>query len=258
VCGFNALSTVTFKVNGHDAGTAQADSNGCVQVVVSFYRGKVSVNANAPIKVHAGLNFLIVEGHKTSGGVTQVVGLKLPFSTPPPGHRVCPAQRPQPTVPTSLQTPPPTGGAPTSIPGRLTTTTFPVRTTIHGYYPTTLAKALETPLEISPNKVILESSLLAAVLAAVLSAGALGAIWSAGEGEAGAAAVGAGAGAAAGAGEGETPGEPGGSGAPPPPPPPGPAAPAGGGAAAAPPGAQEPSAFQRTAPDGPPQGGGGA
>ena len=71
----------------------------------------------------------------------------------------------------------------TATPTTLSGHGSPEFTTSTRYYPTTLAKAIETPLEISPNKVILESSLLAAVLAAVLSAGALGSIWAAEGGE---------------------------------------------------------------------------
>jgi hypothetical protein len=44
---------------------------------------------------------------------------------------------------------------------------------------------IETPFVISPNRVIEATSLLAAVLAAVMSAGALGAMWSSGGAAAG-------------------------------------------------------------------------
>jgi hypothetical protein len=260
VCGFNAQSAVTFQVNGHYAGSGTADANGCVLVIVQFFHGHVQVNGNAPIRVRPGVNYLIVEGHKTTGGTTQVVGLRLPFATPPPGRTSCPKTKP--TPPTSIVTVP-TSGPPTSIGPRPTVTTFPVLTTIHGFYPTTLAKVIETPLMISPNKVIVESGLLSGVLAAVLSAGALGVIWSAGEGtEAGASAAGAAAGgAAAGGAAGASGGQP--PPTPPPPMPPPPTPPAAGPTGAAPGGtppppsaeASGPSAFQRTYPEAP---GGGA
>ena len=178
VCGFDALSSVSFIVNHHAAGTSVADSNGCVLVVVTFLKGEVSISGNAAVPVKAGLNFLVVQGYKTTNGIRQLVGLRLPFSTPAEGHNSCNLK---PSPPVSTTTAPPSSGSTTTIPGPPTTTTFPVVTTSHPYYPTTLAKAIETPLRISPNKVILESSLLAAVLAAALSAGALGAIWAAGE-----------------------------------------------------------------------------
>jgi hypothetical protein len=167
VCGFNPLSTITFLVNGHAAGTAEATSNGCVLIVVSFLSGdEVQINANAPVKVKPGVNVLKVLGVKTSSKGTGVVGLKLSFRTPSIGTALCvTTPTTQPSIPASI------------LPSSVATTSFPRETTIHGYYPTTLAKVLETPLVISPNKVILESSLLAGVLAAALSAGALGAMW---------------------------------------------------------------------------------
>jgi len=179
VCGFDALSTVTFKVDGHFAGTYTADSNGCVLVVVTFLHGEVSVNGNAPVHVHPGLNYLIVEGTKTTKGVKLTVGLRLPFTTPREGTNSCSSSGPPPTAPTTSFPPP---SSTSTFPGRPTIPTFPVVTTAHGYVPTTLAWVIKTPLQDSPNKVVLEASLIAAVLAAVLGAGALGAIWSSGEG----------------------------------------------------------------------------
>ncbi len=208
VCGFNVLTKVTFKVDGRNAGSAEADSNGCVLVVVTFLAGKVSVNGNAPVPVHAGRNFLIVEGFKlTSHDVEQRVGLRLPFVIPN-GTSVKCATTPPTVPPVTQPTTQPTTGP--SSQGS-TTTLFPRRppglmiyTTTTRFYPTTLAKVFETPLALSPNKVILESSLLAAVLAAVLSAGALGSIWASGEdGPVGGAAGGTDGGDPPGGGEGD-------------------------------------------------------
>lgn len=189
VCGFNPLTTVKFLVDGHLAGTATSDSNGCVLVVISFLPGEVQIDANAPVHVRHGQNFVTIVGHKTVTGGTVKVGLRLPFSTPISNNNACVVS---PTGPTG----PPTSGTVT----RPTSSTFAVRTTIHGFTPTTLAKVIETPLVISPNRVIMETSLLAAVLAAVLSAGALGAMWSSGGSAPAGAAGGAGAGTPAGAG----------------------------------------------------------
>jgi hypothetical protein len=167
VCGFNPLTTVKFLVDGRGAGAAQSDSNGCVLVVITFLAGEVQIDNNAPVPVRHGQNFVTIVGHKSeSAGLTKV-GLRLPFSTPVGDNNQCAAT--------------PSGpGSGTSFPTRPTSSTFPIETTAHGFYPTTLAKAIETPLIISPNRVILVTSLLAAVLAAMLSAGALGAMWSAG------------------------------------------------------------------------------
>jgi hypothetical protein len=162
VCGFNPLTTITFKVDGRNAGTSEAGSSGCVLVVVTFLAGEVQVDGNAPVPVKPGTNYLIVEGEKTSSAGNQLVGLRLPFRTPTGTGTLC-----VPTTTTSS-----TFVVPPKHP-----TTFPRETTTHPFSPTTLAKVLETPLVISPNKVIIESSLLAGVLAAALSAGALGAMW---------------------------------------------------------------------------------
>jgi hypothetical protein len=180
VCGFNALSSVTFTVNGRAAGTGQADSNGCVLVTVSFSLGKVSVDDNAPVPTHVGTNYVVVKGKKTNAsGVTYTVGLRISFLVPHGNDRSCVAGVT--TLPTTGPTSPPT-----TPPTGVSTSFRPpshrqVFTTSTRFNPTTLAKVIETPLQISPNRVILVSSLLAAVLAAVLSAGALGSLWYAGE-----------------------------------------------------------------------------
>lgn len=175
VCGFNALSTVTFKVDGKAAGTGTADSNGCILVVVSFLNGEVSVNGNAPVPVHPGANYIEVLGTKNSNHVAGTVGLRLSFTTPPHGTNTCAIAPPPPLVSTTVPTVSPVTQV--SIPPRITSTTFAIVTTSHPTVPTTLAKVIETPLEISPNKVILESSLLAALLSLLLAAGALGSVW---------------------------------------------------------------------------------
>jgi|GEM_PF-4482839 len=167
VCGFNPVTAVKFFVDGKYAGTATSDSNGCVLVVITFLSGNVQIDGNAPVPVRHGTNYIKILGHKTVTGGTVRVGLRLPFSTPIGNNNACVVS---PTGPSGS----------TSFPPRPTSSTLPIETTTHGFYPTTLAKAIETPLVISPNRVILEASLLAAVLAAVLSAGALGAMWSAG------------------------------------------------------------------------------
>jgi hypothetical protein len=178
VNGFDPLSDVTFTVNDHPAGSTQALSNGSVLVLLSFGSGTVQVNGNAPVRTHVGWNVLVIKGHKTtSTGFPQVVGLRLKFQVPHDDARSCVTS---PTTSTSFG---PTGA---SGPTGITSTSLhppklPRFTTSTKFMPTTLAKAIESPLQISPNKVILESSLLAAVLAAVLSAGALGSIWAAGE-----------------------------------------------------------------------------
>ena len=173
VCGFNAMSGVTFKVDGRAAGTGRALSTGCVLVTLTFSLGEVQINGNRPVPVHVGYNTLTVLGHKTTSNGTGVVGLRLRFQIPVGTNRSCVI-----TPPTSVPT-----TTPTSVPtSSSTSTTFrvPRITTSTHFMPTTLAKAIESPLQISPNKVILETSLLAAVLAAVLSAGALGSLWAAG------------------------------------------------------------------------------
>jgi hypothetical protein len=170
VCGFNPLSKVTFLVDGHFAGTATSDSNGCVLVAIAFLAGAVQIdgaNGNARVHVRQGENFVTVIGHKNESGGTVKVGFRLPFSTPVGDSNTCVVS---PSGPTST----------TQFPTRPTSSTFPIETTIHGFFPTTLPKSIETPLSISPNRVILASSLLAAVLAAVLSAGAVGALWASG------------------------------------------------------------------------------
>jgi hypothetical protein len=167
VCGFNALSNTTFQVNGQKAGGYQADSNGCVLLVLTFSLGSVSVNGNAPVRTRVGANYLIIEGHKTTKTGTYVVGLRVEFEVPHGNARSCVTGPVTTTVPTTSSV-----TSSTVKPPRL-----PRFTTSTRRNPTTLAKVIETPLEISPNKVILETSLLAAVLAAVLSAGALGSIW---------------------------------------------------------------------------------
>ena len=178
VCGFDALTSTTFTVNGRAAGGYQADSNGCVLITLSFSLGEVSVNNNAPVPTHVGTNYLVIKGHKTTSSGTYVVGLRVSFLVPQGTAQQCV-----------------TSPATTSFSGATTTSIkrpkrpFPLFTTSTRFMPTTLAKVIETPLEISPNKVILETSLMAAVLAAILSAGALGSIWNA---EAGGAAEGGG------------------------------------------------------------------
>jgi hypothetical protein len=177
VCGFNARSHTTFKVNGHAAGTYQADTNGCVLITLTFTNGEVSVNGNAPVPIRTGTNYLIIQGRKTTPTGTYTVGLRMAFTIPHGNAQTCVP------VTTSTSFPPATS---TIVRPR-----FPRITTSTRFQPTTLAKVIETPLEISPNKVILESSLMAAVLAAMLSAGALGSIWNAGSSAATGAATGA-------------------------------------------------------------------
>jgi len=164
VCGFNARSHTTFKVNGRAAGGYQADTNGCVLITLTFVNGEVSVNGNAPVPIRAGTNYLIIQGRKTTPTGTYVVGLRMAFTIPHGNAQSC--------VPVTTSTFPPSTST-------LVRPRFPRITTSTHFQPTTLAKVIETPLEISPNKVILESSLMAAVLAAMLSAGALGSIWNA-------------------------------------------------------------------------------
>jgi hypothetical protein len=176
VCGFNPLSTVKFLVDGRVAGTATADSNGCVLVAITFLKGVVQIDGNAQVPVRHGENYVTILGHKSESGGDVKVGLRLPFSTPVGDSNTCVISPTGPTGPTSSLT-------------RPTSSTFPIETTAHGYNPTTLPKSIETPLVLSPNRVILATSLLAAVLAAVLSAGAVGALWSSG-GSAPASAVG--------------------------------------------------------------------
>jgi hypothetical protein len=236
VCGFNDLSNTTFYVNGQKAGGYQADSNGCVLLVLTFSLGSVQVNGNAPVRTRVGTNFLIIKGHKTTKTGTYVVGLRVAFQVPEGNARSCV------TSPVTTTTTP---GEVTSTTAQATSTTlkrtrFPHFTTSTRRNPTTLAKVIETPLAISPNKVILEASLLAAVLAALLSAGALGSIW-ASEGDAAPSEGGAGPAGPGAEGEGSTGGGPD---APPPPPaaPAGPPAAPGAAEAAAPPAT---SAFSR-------------
>ncbi len=177
VCGFNALSNTTFEVNGEKAGGYQADSNGCVLLVLNFGLGTVEVNGNAPVRTRAGTNYLIIQGHKTTKTGTYVVGLRFAFVVPHGTAQSCI------TGPATTTTSSPLSTTSTSSSTATSTTLkrprFPRFTTSTRFNPTTLAKVIETPLEISPNKVILETSLLAAVLAAILSAGALGSIWAA-------------------------------------------------------------------------------
>lgn len=176
VCGFNALSNATFEVNGQKAGSYQADSNGCVLLVLTFSLGSVEVNGNAPVKTRAGTNYLIIKGHKTTKTGTYVVGLRVAFEVPHGNARTCVTGPGTTTTTSSFSTTTSTSSSTTST--TLKRPRFPRFTTSTRNNPTTLAKVIETPLEISPNKVILETSLLAAVLAAILSAGALGSIWS--------------------------------------------------------------------------------
>jgi len=210
VCGFNPLTAVKFTVDGHFAGTYTADSNGCVEVVITFLAGEVQINGNAPVRVRHGQNYVTILGHKTESGAKVRVGLRLPFSTPVGDNNLCVISPTGPSGPSSTLT-------------RPTSSSFPIETTAHGFYPTTLPKAIETPLVISPNRVILVTSLLAAVLAAVLSAGALGAMWSSG----GSSPPGAAGASSAGATPGEPPSGSGGSGGPSGPEPGGPSGPSG-------------------------------
>ncbi|HEV3212705.1 MAG TPA: hypothetical protein VGZ03_04840 [Acidimicrobiales bacterium] len=177
VCGFNQLSNTHFLVNGRDAGGFQADSNGCVLLTLYFSQGEVSVNNNKPVATHVGINYLIIKGHKTTATGTVVVGLRIAFQVPHGTAQRCKG-RPvgPPTTSTTQRTGPPTSSSTTTFPKRHR---FPRFTTTTNSNPTTLAKVIETPLEISPNRVILMTSLLSAVLAALLSAGALGSIWNA-------------------------------------------------------------------------------
>ena len=190
VCGFNPGTTVKFLVDGRVAGTATSDANGCVLVAITFLAGEVQIDGNAPVPVRHGGNYVTILGHKTESGADVTVGLRLPFSTPRGDNNACVV---------SSSGPPSTG---TVFPTRPTSSTLPIETTAHGFSPSTLAKSIETPLVISPNRVILATSLLAAVLAAILSAGALGAMWTSG-GAAGSSPVGA-----SGAGTTPPPGEP--------------------------------------------------
>lgn len=173
VCGFNAVTSTSFKVNGQAAGSYQADSHGCVLIVLTFSGGEVSVNNNKSVPTHAGTNTLVIEGHKTTSSGTYVVGLRISFMVPHGNSKLCVTSSATTTTTGEATTVP--SGSSTTIPHHRT-----VFTTSTRIMPTTLAKALETPLQISPNKVILESSLLAAVLAALLSAGALGSMWASG------------------------------------------------------------------------------
>jgi hypothetical protein len=180
VCGFDVLTTVTFKVDGRFAGTAEADSNGCVLIVLTFEKGKVSVDDNPFVPVRAGTNYVIALGFKTSKGHRERVGLRIPFVIPNGTSIRCatsPSGPPSTVTSTTFSTGP--SGPPTTLFPRRPRG-YKIYTTTTRYYPTTLARMLEVPLGESPNKVILESSLLAAVLAAVLSAGALGSIWGSG------------------------------------------------------------------------------
>lgn len=177
VCGFNALSNTTFEVNGEKAGGYQADSNGCVLLVLTFNLGSVQVNGNASVRTRAGTNYLIIKGHKTTKTGTYVVGLRVAFQVPHGNARTCVTGPAVTTTTSPFSTTSSTSSTATST--TLKRPRFPRFTTSTRNNPTTLAKAIETPLEISPNKVILETSLLAAVLAAILSAGALGSIWAA-------------------------------------------------------------------------------
>ena len=182
VCGFDVLTGITFRVDGRAAGTSQADSNGCVLVVITFESHKVSINGNAFVPVHAGTNYVIVLGHRTKDGQRERVGLRLPFTVPNGTTIRCEVTPPTVPPPTTSTT---TSGGSTGPPGTLPPRRpkgYPVVTTSTLYNPTTLAKALEVPLAQSPNAVLQEAALLAAVLAAVLSAGALGSIWTSGEG----------------------------------------------------------------------------
>jgi hypothetical protein len=187
VCGFNALSNTTFLVNGEKAGGYQADSNGCVLLVLTFSLGSVQVNGNAPVKTRVGTNYLIIQGHKTTKTGTYNVGLRVAFQVPHGNDRRCVTG---PVTTTTTSSFPTTSSTVSVTSSTLKRPRFPHFTTSTRHNPTTLAKVIETPLEISPNKVILESSLMAAVLAAILSAGALGSIW-ASEGDEGAAGAGA-------------------------------------------------------------------
>ncbi|HUD68992.1 MAG TPA: hypothetical protein VMQ40_02015 [Acidimicrobiales bacterium] len=162
------MTTVKFLVDGRVAGTATADSNGCVLVVITFLPGEVQIDGSAPVPVRHGENYVTILGHKTESGGNVKVGLRLPFSTPRGDSNACVV---------SPSGPPTTGSV---FPTRPTSSTLPIETTTHGFSPTTLAKSIETPLVLSPNRVILATSLLAAVLAAILSAGALGAMWTSG------------------------------------------------------------------------------
>jgi hypothetical protein len=174
VCGFNATSTTHFFVNGRSAGTYEADSNGCVLIVLSFSHGKVSINGNRAVRTRAGTNYMIIKGVKTNDSGSATVGVRFAFEVPHGSSRVC-VTSPATTTTTRGSTGPPSSSVTTST--HLTRPSLQKFTTTTRYNPTTLAKVIETPLEISPNRVILESSLLAAVLAAILSAGALGSIW---------------------------------------------------------------------------------
>ncbi len=202
VCGFNAMSTTHFFVNGHAAGTYEADTNGCVLIVLSFSHGKVAINGNRAVRTRAGVNYMIIKGVKTNAAGSATVGVRFAFEVPHGSSRHC-VTTPATTSTTGVPStgPPSSSATSTTHPRR---PTFPKFTTSTRYNPTTLAKVIETPLEISPNRVILESSLLAAVLAAILSAGALGSIWASEADEAPAGGTGQSGGEGA-AGGGETP-----------------------------------------------------
>ena len=252
-CGFNANSQVSFTVNGVAAGKASVQSTGCILVILTFSPGEVSVNFNTPVATHVGWNAIVVQGHKTTNGATATIGVRFRFQVPHGNSQSCVVTPVGPTTPTTKPTG--TTGTTGSTPTTLHRPGFPLFTTSTRYLPTTLAKAIESPLQISPNKVILETSLLAAVLAAVLSAGALGSLWAAGARDVPAAAA---AGAAAGgddAGDGDTPPP-----APPPPAPPSapsaPSAPGGGAGAGAPTVTRGTNAFSRPRPTTPSGGGG--
>lgn len=202
--GFNALSTVTFKVDGRLAGASEADSNGEVLIVISFLPGHVQVNDNSPVRDRRGVNYLIAEGKRDDRGVERTVGLRFKFETPTGTRNVCVTKPvvPPPTLP------------PTTLPPTVTTLPRrphhrpPVETTLHGFYPTTLAEVLRRPLAISPNRVIEETSLLAAVLAAALCAGALGTLFTGGDGLAPAGTSGSAGGAGPSSGSTEVPAAP--------------------------------------------------
>ncbi len=165
--GFDVLSTVHFRVDGRPAGTALATSEGAVVFLLTFEPGTVAVNGNPPVADHPGDNTLTVFGTRTVKGRAETVGIVRHFTTPTtPGGRCAPTT----TIPPSSSS--------TSSTSLRTTTSLRTVTTHHRFYPTTLAKVTETPLVISPNKVIMETSLIAGVLGAALSVGALGAMWS--------------------------------------------------------------------------------
>lgn len=167
VSGFDILSTVHFRVDGKAAGTAIADADGAVIFLLAFEPGSVQVNTNPPVADRPGENTLTVVGTRTVKGRAETVGVVRHFTTPSTPNGRCTTTT---TVPVSTPTTPPTSS-------KSTTTLLRTVTTRHPFYPTTLAKVTETPLVISPNKVIMETSLIAGVLGAALSVGALGALW---------------------------------------------------------------------------------